>query len=1120
MDLYQQYIHKSRYARWDYDKKRRENWDETVSRYVNFMSEHLQKNLNYNLDEETKNKIYSYIHDQKVMPSMRALMTAGKALERDEISSYNCSFSFINSPRVFDEALYILSCGVGLGYSVERQYITKLPEVPDELYETDTVIVVADSRIGWAKSLKELIAMLYAGQIPKFDVSKVRPAGAPLKVFGGRACLTGDTIVYKDRKKTRGYNELTIKELYQLQHSEGFWKGKPNHFKDVKLRSLDEKTGMFFRNNVLNVIHNGIAPVYEILTENGYRIKSTDNHRFMNENCEYQFVSDFNEGDLIAVNGSKEKKVNNCIDCGKLIFRRAKRCKKCANINQLKDDCLETTARQRKECRSYLETHSFCENCGESENRLEIHHVDKNPKNNDHENLQLLCSNCHSKTHASQETFGDPYSHKYMSFDKIISIKYVGTEDVYDLQMEAPNHNFIANGFISHNSGSNPLLQLFNNVINIFKKAKGRKLNSAECSDIMCHIAQAIVCGSVRRSALICLSNLSDERMRNYKNGQWWVENPQRSMANISVAYTEKPDIGMFMKEWQSLYESKSGERGIFNRVGAKKHIEKNAPSRDDSYDFGINPCTVGDTLVAVADGRHHVKIKDLVDNNEDNIPVYCLDDNMKLVVRNMVHPRITGYDVPIYKVTLDNGESVRVTGNHKFRMTSFKYKEVKDLVPGDSLFSIKIDKIESVSDLKVSSYTIEENGYVTKKCEFCKNDFSVLYENREISFCSDECADKYFNRPITEFEGLSDYYKVVSVELDGYENVYNGTVDEFHNFFIGGFSEITEEGKKKFCYINNANCGEILLRGDSKVGGGGGLCNLSEVICRENDTLEELKNKVEIATILGTFQSTLTNFRYVRKGWQLNAEEERLLGVSLTGIMDCSLLNKNIEETEQIATELKNVAINTNKKWATLLNINPSVANSTIKPAGTTSQLNNTSSGLHSRFSQYYLRAVRNDSKDPLSKFMKENGFYCEQDVMNPTNDVFYFPIKSPEGCIVANNETAIEQLEKYLLFKNNWCQHNPSITVYVKEHEWLEVGAWVYKHFDDIIGITFLPYSNHVYKQAPYTEITKEEYEEWVKKTPMEINWEILSKYEEKDYTTSSQELSCFGGACEINF
>jgi len=635
---YQNFIALSRYARWKDDKQRRENWGETVDRYFDYMDNHLVKNHNYTVSKALKEKLTEQILSLGVMPSMRALMTAGPALDRCHVGGYNCSYIPVDSLRSFDECMYILMCGTGVGFSVERENVDKLPIVNEHFEDSSTIITVGDSRPGWAKGLRELIAMLYVGQVPTWDVSQVRPAGARLKTFGGRA------------------------------------------------------------------------------------------------------------------------------------------------------------------------------------------------------------------------------------------------------------------------SGPAPLVDLFKFCIQKFKGAKGRRLYPIECHDLMCKIGEVVVVGGVRRSALISLSNLGDDQLRHAKSGEWWDEpdknikrEGQRALANNSVAYKNKPEMGTFMREWTSLYESKSGERGIFNRQAAKVKALENG-RRDANYYFGCNPCS------------------------------------------------------------------------------------------------------------------------------------------------------------------------------------------------------------------------EIILRPYQ-------FCNLTEVVCRVTDTLESLKEKVRMATILGTFQSTLTNFKYLRKIWKDNTEEERLLGVSLTGILDCPLLMADNPELESVLNQLRHVAVETNKKFAKDLGIPQSTAITCVKPSGTVSQLVDSASGIHARHSDYYIRTVRGDNKDPITQFMKENGIPSEPDVMKPdSTTVFSFPMKSPSGAITRTEMTAIEQLEYWLTFQRHWCEHKPSVTVSVKEDEWMKVGAWVYDNFDEVSGISFLPFSDHTYAQAPYQDVVGEEYEEAYKKMPTSIDWSKLADYEKEDTTSGGRELACTADACEM--
>ena len=632
---YQNFIALSRYARWKEDEQRRETWVETVERYFDYMKNHLYSTCSYVMPDDLRGELEQAVLNQDIMPSMRALMTAGPALDRCHVGGYNCSYVPVDSPRSFDETMYILMCGTGVGFSVERHNIEKMPTVNEDMHETDTVIKVGDSRPGWAKSLRELISLLYAGQIPKWDVSEVRAAGERLKTFGGRA------------------------------------------------------------------------------------------------------------------------------------------------------------------------------------------------------------------------------------------------------------------------SGPAPLEELFQFVIDKFKNAAGRKLFPIECHDIMCKIGEVVVVGGVRRSALISLSNLNDDQMAHAKSGQWWNNEGQRALANNSVAYKGKPEMGTFMREWLSLYDSKSGERGIFNRESARKQAAKNG-RRESEHDFGCNPCS------------------------------------------------------------------------------------------------------------------------------------------------------------------------------------------------------------------------EIILRPYQ-------FCNLSEVVARAGDTQQTLRDKVRLATILGTFQSTLTNFKYLRKIWQKNTEEERLLGVSLTGIMDNDLLSgtsthlgMNIGQTLEA---LRDTAVETNAAMAMQLGIPQSTAITCVKPSGTVSQLVDSASGIHARHNPHYIRTVRGDNKDPITQFLISEGIPAEPDVMKPdSTTVFSFPMAAPRGAVTRTILSAVEQLELWLVYQRFWCEHKPSVTISVKENEWMNVGSWVYEHFDEVSGISFLPFDDHTYKQAPYQDCTEDEYNEMLTKMPKSVNWLKLREFEKEDTTSGGRELACTAGVCEV--
>ena len=621
---YQTFIATSRYARWIEEEGRRETWGETVSRYMENIVRPVAGDDSYIKDIEQA------ILSLEVMPSMRSLMTAGPAAARDNTCMYNCSYLAVDDPKAFDEAMFVLLCGTGVGFSVERQCIEKLPEIPT-LFDSDTIVMVKDSKEGWAKAFRQVLALLWAGEIPKWNVEKVRPAGARLKTFGGRA------------------------------------------------------------------------------------------------------------------------------------------------------------------------------------------------------------------------------------------------------------------------SGPAPLIDLFNFAVSTFKEAQGRKLSSIECHDLMCKVGEIVVVGGVRRSAMISLSNLSDDRMRHAKSGKWYEQNPHRGLANNSVAYSEKPDSMSFMREWMALVESGSGERGIFNRQAAKVQAGLNGRRKSDA-EFGTNPCS------------------------------------------------------------------------------------------------------------------------------------------------------------------------------------------------------------------------EIILLPSQ-------FCNLSEVVIRATDTLKDLERKVRLATILGTIQATYTKFPYLRKVWENNTSEERLLGVSLTGIMDNPLMTTSNSGLDKTLRHLRDVAINTNAEWAKRLGIPVAAAITCVKPSGTVSQLVDSASGIHARHSPYYIRTVRGDNKDPLTQFMKDQGIPNEPEAFKPEQTtVFSFPVKSPVGAVCTPDTTAIEQLEMWLMYQRHWAEHKPSVTINVQKNEWFDVGAFVYKNFDEMSGVSFLPFDDHTYQQPPYQDCSKDDYEALLSVMPEKINWADLSNYEKEDTTVAMQTMACSGDSCEL--
>ena len=906
-----EFVYVRSYARWLQENNRRETWTETVDRYISFIEEATGDRVPQKVFRKARQRMLAF----ETFGSMRLLWSAGKAAQATNVAGYNCAFQAIDCIEAFAECLYILMCGTGYGFSIENKYVSKLPTVEKLNGKGAGTFIIPDSKEGWADSVKHLMQALYAGNDLELDYSLLRPRGSRLKTFGGR-CLSGDTIVYKDRKKSRGYNEITIRELcnmkrYGKRKCAGSQCCGPAHLDKIQLRSLDEDECVFIRNQLVDVHFNGRQPVYEILTEAGYRIKATENHRFMNQFGEYDFLYSFDAGDLIAVNGSREIKTGTCIDCGESVHRRSIRCRPCADENQHKPDALNTSKRQRKECRSAAK--NYCEQCNAMDVRFEVHHIDRNVDNNNSDNLINLCSKCHRRLHAKEDTLGNAYSHKYLSYDEIVSIKYVGVEDTYDLEMRSPFHNFVANGFVSHNSsGPAPLIRAHDFIRQIFKDAQGRKLKSIECLDILNKIADVVVVGGVRRSSQISLSDLEDQEVANAKTGNIPFH---REMSNNSTVYHEKPGVMKFMEEWVCLAKSGRGERGIFNLQGAKKRCPER---RDPTKIVGANPCA------------------------------------------------------------------------------------------------------------------------------------------------------------------------------------------------------------------------EILLRSCE-------FCNLSEVVVRPTDDLDDVLDKIETATWLGAIQSTFTYFPYLSRKWKNNCEQERLLGVSITGHMDNPKLF-----TEDALLAMKKKAIKVAKKAAEKLGINFSAAITCNKPSGTLSQLANCASGIHSRRGRWIIRRYRISAIDALYQLLKACGVPLSAENKQRESDwkkaqqgdphactiyekgkrwsedkvltwVVSFPIEAPKSSVLKDQMTAIEQLEYYKKVQKNWCEHNASCTIQVKDNEWLEVGNWVYQNWKYITGVSFIP-EDADYEQMPEEPITEEEYKKLKADLPV-IDYSRLAEFEAEDNTTGAKEVACGGGKCDIN-
>lgn len=1116
----QQFQFFDKYSRFKDDAGRRETWVETVDRAVSYLKE-LSENK---LPEDDYKSIREGMLDMGVAPSMRLLAMAGDAARRSNITIYNCSFLPVDSLEAWVEALIISMSGCGVGFSVEKEHVNKLPVVKDILKSYQpTHYVIPDTTEGWAKSLELGLKAWFAGEDITFDYSEIRPAGAVLKVKGGRACLTGDTILYKDKKKSQTSNTITIKELYEKRLK------SLRKVQTMKIRALDEETGVIYRNNIIDVIDNGIQKVYRVTTKNGYSIKSTLNHRFMSIDGRYNFLCNFNIGDKIAVNG--EQKTNICLDCNKFISRRAKRCRKCTDLRQTKPNALDTTARQRKEIRLFREGKNKCEWCHSLSCRFEVHHIDKNPHNNTWENLLYLCVDCHQKHHVIENTYGNPYAHKYISFDEIISIDFVGAERVYDLQMQSPNHNFIANGFISHNSGPKPLQELLDFARTTIRGASGRKLSSLECHDLMCEVANAAVSGGVRRSAMISLFDFDDEEMRDCKNGFNFPI--RRWNANNSAVWPEnkltKEEIA---KEMNIMFDGKRGEPGIFIRRNA--NLLKPARRKYNQY-FGTNPCFHENTLIQTVNGLK--KIKDIKSPDY----VYSMDKYGKLCIKRCSASWRTKKKAQTLKITIANGRSLQVTPDHKIMVEGrgwiqasklrlkdkvvalvrnrrgSQYAGVKLTTQGKRDFIMEhrfiyegvhgvLDKSMDVHHKNNDSYDNRlENLEVLKHTEHatltrysCSNDHQV--KDSFGRFISSEKSlkgkKKIKDMPEHLKTNLHQYATVEKIEVGDIVDVYDISVEDTHCLVAEG--------------IIAHNCGEIILRPYQ-------FCNLSIAVAREDDTKESLKEKVRLATIIGTIQSMGTNFPGLRKIWQSNCEEERLLGVDITGKMD-----SKVAQDSFVLQELRHYAVEVNKKYAQLLGINQSVSVTCHKPSGNSGTLFGCANGLHPRFSKYYLRRATVGKTSPFYKIFKEAGVELYPNRGQDGEVYSYvvsFPCKSPDNAIVQKDTTALKQLDNWLQSKVYWTEHNPSCTITYNEDERDEIIDWLFMHQDLIGGLSFAPNLDFGFdpKVHPYFEITKEEYEEAIKNFP-KVDWSLLEKIEKEDNTKASREIACSSGQCDI--
>lgn len=891
-----------KYSRFSYDLGRRETWTETVQRACLFLYS-LAIKQNPQIDRQRLTRLMYEIEDgilnMRVMPSMRLLAMAGEPAMRDNSVIYNCAYLPLDSIASFCELMANSMAGCGVGFSVEFKNVNQLPVIARPTGQQTTKFVIEDSAEGWVTALRYGLNSWFTGCDVDFDFSLIRPKGSVLKTKGGRACLTGDTVIFRDKDKWGVVkNEMTIKQLFDL------WQRGRGRSREVTIRSLNEATGEFYRNRVLNVVDNGVADVFEVTLANGYKIKATSNHRFMKDDGSYQTLDKFVVGDLMAANGSSELKTSICVDCGDFCSRRAYRCRNCSDKAQIQENVLGTSARQRKDCKDARR--DICNRCGITtvNRRMEVHHKDRNPENNDPINLINYCYICHNKVHKDEDNYSIPRLQKYITYETITSIVYVGRERVYDLQMLAPNHNFVANGFVSHNSGSEPLRDLLSFIRNKFISRQGRKLTTLDCHDIACAIGNAVVSGGVRRTALISIFDEDDELMLNCKTGDFEKNNSQRWNANNSAVWKNVQDMTQqeFVRRMWTMFESERGEPGIFSRENAAWMM----PQR-------------------------------------------------------------------------------RLTHKH-----------------------------------------------------------------------------------------------------------------------VGAV------GEKEEIHFGTNPCGEILLRPFQ-------FCNLTDVIARSDDDFESLKAKVRLATIIGTIQSTATYFPNLRPIWKENCEEERLLGVGISGQLDCFFLMQN----EYYFAELRKVAIETNEEFAQFLGINKSASITCVKPSGNSSVLLDCSSGLHARWSEYYIRNVRVSAGSPLVKVLQDSGYKLSpengQDPQNPYTWVVSFPVESPVGAKVRDEWNVIQQCEWWKANKMYWTEHNPSVTIYYKRNEVLDLMNWLWLNKDYIGGMTFLPKSDAKYDQLPYIDIDAAEYQR-MKDEQKPIKFERLYLHEREDYSTASQELACDGPICEL--
>jgi ribonucleotide reductase class II len=987
VDPYRNFIAVSRYSRWDEEKGRRETWTETVDRYVTFMYEHLEDKYDLKLDLDTLQEIKDAITDHKVMPSMRALMTAGPALERENLAGYNCSFIAVDSPRAFDEALYVLMNGTGLGFSVTQEDVNKLPIIDDEFHQSDTTIVVADSKLGWAKALKELIAMLYTGQVPFINTDKVRPQGARLKTFGGRASGPGplrDVMDYFIRtfKKAAG-RKLSTLECHDLmcKIAEIVVVGGVRRAALISLSDLGDhklakaKVGEWWNGQGQRALANNSAiytekpDVETFLTEWTNLIESKSGERgIFNLDSIRKHIDKTGRRDSSKVQG-----VNPCVSADTMVFT--------------------------------------------SDGPRRISDLE-----------------------------GKPF-----------------TAVVNGQKFEAPYGSFV--------TGEHDLYRL--------TTVEGYELKITSNHQILTASGDWVEAGDLLEGDQVVIHN-----HRDFSSWSGGGSEQEGYLMGLFVGDGNFSGSRGHLKVWD--------EAGVESVKSAALEAAEQLPHRSDWSGWNS------------ASTRPYAQMS--IGKLPNKFGLTCTADKHDIA---QLEETSSDFHIGFIRGMFDSDGHVEGYANDKgfsVRLSQSNIELLKSVQR--MLLRLGIKSTIALNHLAGNrSLPDGKGGYADF---YCKDSYSLIVgadsAKRFVDIIGFANAEK-MGKCIRHFDGRKRFYHkpfiatVKSFEFIGSETVWDTTVDQVHAFDANGL------------YVHN--CGEIALRPN-------GLCNLTEVVVEPNDTIEDVKSKIRLATILGTYQSTLTNFKYLRKSWRENAEEERLLGVSLTGQFGNTFFNgsEGLDKLAVALDELRAYAIEVNKEWAAKLGINPSVAITTVKPSGTVSQLVKSSSGMHPWHSEYYLRSVRNSNNDPVTAFLKDAGIPNEPCVMRPQDTtVFFYPTAAPQGAITRKDLGAIEHLEIWRVYRNHWTEHNPSVTISVSEEEWVDVAAWVYKNWEDVAGISFLPTSDHVYKQAPYQDITQEEYEAWLERMPTEVHWSLLSHYEIEDNTESSQTLACVSDTgCDI--